>query len=29
VIDTSQQAIEQTAAMIIEMLRKRAGENPA
>jgi hypothetical protein len=28
VIDTSQRAIEQTAAMIIDLLRKRAGENP-
>jgi regulator of PEP synthase PpsR (kinase-PPPase family) len=27
VIDTSQRAIEQTASMIIEMLRKRAGED--
>jgi [pyruvate, water dikinase]-phosphate phosphotransferase / [pyruvate, water dikinase] kinase len=29
VIDTSQRAIEQTAAMIIDMLRKRSGERPA
>jgi len=29
VIDTSRRAIEQTAAMIIEMLRKRSGERPA
>ena len=29
VIDTSQRAIEQTGAMIIDLLRKRSGERPA